>query len=161
MVIKRQIKYMFNTELAEELPNNHTDQFKLTEPTAIEPEKVPNVRVLVVDDDLIVQQFLVEILTDEGYEVDTIDNGSDTLEKLKREDYDVILLDIKLPGISGIDLYEHLRKKAQTLARKIIFITGDTTSRDTLAFMGSVQRPCILKPFSVKQLLEGIDQILS
>jgi len=80
------------------------EQLELAEPTVKEPETVSKAKILVVDDDTIVQQFLAEILTKEGHEVEIIDNGDGAIEKLGNEDYDIILLDIKLPGKSGIEI---------------------------------------------------------
>ena len=59
---------------------------KLAELSADESKEVPKARILVVDDDPIVQQFLNEILTEEGHEVEIIDNGNDALERLGSED---------------------------------------------------------------------------
>ena len=136
------------------------EQLKLAEP-AIQPGKVAKARILVVDDDTIVQEFLTEILREEGHEVEIIDNGNDALEKFESEDYDLILLDIKLPGMSGIELYEHLQKKAKSLTRKVIFITGDTMSTDTMVFIKSSQTPYITKPFNVEELMKSIDRVLT
>ena len=137
------------------------EQLKFAEPTAGEVKRVSAARILVVDDDPIVQQFLNEILTEEGHEVEIIDNGNDALERLESENYDLILLDIKLPGISGIDLYNQLQKKAKSLARRVLFITGDTMSKSTKAFFSKTRVPYITKPFNTEQLEKDIDHILS
>ncbi len=113
-----------------------------------------------MDDDLIIQQFLTKTLTEEGHEVEIIDNGNDALERLESENYDVILLDIKLPGMSGIDLYNQLQKKAKSLARRVLFITGDTMSIDTMVFVKSAQTPYLTKPFDAEQLKKEMNHIL-
>ncbi len=136
------------------------EQLELAEP-AIQPGKVSKARVLVVDDDTIVQEFLNEVLSEEGHEVEIVENGDDALERLGSEDYDVILLDIKLPGISGIELYKHLQKKAKSLAGRVIFITGDVMSRDTMGFLSKTRAPYITKPFDAEQLKKDIDRILN
>ena len=137
------------------------EQLKFAELSAGEPERVSKASILVVDDDTIVQQFLTEILRDEGHEVEIIDNGNDALEKLESETYDVILLDIKLPGMSGIELYQHLHKKAKSLARRVIFITGDTMSTDTMSFIHRAKPTYITKPFDAEQLKREMGHILS
>jgi len=114
-----------------------------------------------VDDEPIVQQFLTEILGEEGYRVEIIANGEDALERLGSEDYDAILLDIKLPGMSGIDLYKHMQKSTKSLAKRVIFITGDVMNRDTATFLAGNRAPYITKPFDAEQLRESIDRILS
>ena len=136
------------------------EQLELAEP-AIQPGKVSAARVLVVDDDSIVQEFLTEVLTEQGHEVEIVENGDDALDRLGNEDYDVILLDIKLPSISGIDLYKQLQKKAESLARRVVFITGDVMSKDTIGFLSRTRAPYITKPFDTEQLKKEIDHILS
>ena len=137
------------------------EQLKFAEPTAKEPERVSKARILVVDDDTIVQQFLTEVLGEEGHEVEIVENGDDALERIDSEDYDVILLDIKLPGMSGIELYKYMQKAVKSLARRVIFITGDVMSAETMVFVKSAQAPYITKPFDVEQLKKEIDRILS
>jgi CheY-like chemotaxis protein len=135
-------------------------QLKLAEPAA-ELKRISGARILVVDDDTIVQQFLAEILSEEEHEVEIIENGDDALERLKSEDYDVILLDVKLPGVSGIEIYKHLQKKAKPLARRVIFITGDVMGKETMAFLSRTRAPYITKPFDTEQLKKEIRLILS
>jgi PAS domain S-box-containing protein len=135
-------------------------QLKLAEPAA-EPKRISGARILVVDDDTIVQQFLAEILSEEEHEVEIIENGDDALERLKSEDYDVILLDVKLPGISGIEIYKHLQKRTKSVAGRVIFITGDVMGKDTMAFLSRTRAPYITKPFDAEQLKKDINRILS
>ena len=137
-----------------------TEQLKPTEPT-VESERVAGARILVVDDEPIVQQLLSEILSEEGHKVVLIDNGNDALEKLGSEDFDVILLDIKLPGKSGIEIYQHLQKAAKSLVRKVVFITGDVMNKDTTAFLSRTKASYISKPFDVEQLKNNIYSVLS
>ncbi|HEX74179.1 MAG TPA: response regulator [Dehalococcoidia bacterium] len=61
-------------------------------------------KILVVDDELGVLQFLSRLLAEEGYEVDAVDNTGDALEKIKKERYNLVLLDIKMPDMSGIEI---------------------------------------------------------
>jgi CheY-like chemotaxis protein len=136
------------------------EQLTLAE-LAAESKGISGARILVVDDDLIVRQYLSQILSKEGHSIEIIDNGNDALKRLESEDYDVILLDIKLPGMSGIELYKHLQKKAKPLARRVVFITGDTLSRDTTAFLSKTRSPYITKPFHARQLKNEIDRVIS
>jgi CheY-like chemotaxis protein len=110
----------------------------------------------VVDDEPIVQQYLNGVLTGEGHKVEIIDNGDEAMEKLGSEDYDVILLDIKLPGMNGIDIYRQLKKKDKSKAGKVIFITGDVMAKDTMAFLSRTKAPYIAKPFDAEQLKREI-----
>jgi len=126
-----------------------------------EPKSTSNTRILVVDDEPMVQKFLTVVLTGEGYKVDIVDNGNDALERLGNEEYDVILLDIKLPGMSGIEIYKELQEGSKSLARKVIFITGDVMGEDTMAYILSSGTPYITKPFDAAKLVKEIGRILS
>ena len=132
-----------------------------SEPAAKEPERVPEARILVGDDELIVQQFLTGVLTEEGHEVELIHNGDDALQRIGSEDYNVILLDVKLPGMNGIDLYKHTQKTAKSLARRVVFITGDVMATDTMAFLSKTSAPYITKPFDAKQPKKDVDRLIS
>lgn len=117
--------------------------------------------ILVVDDDTIVQKFLTEILGEGGHEVEIVDNGHDAIEKLESENYDVILLDIKLPGMSGTEIYKHLQKKDKSIAKKVAFITGDVMSQVSVGFLSKTKAPYVTKPINVEQLKREMGHILS
>jgi PAS domain S-box-containing protein len=137
------------------------EQLKMAEPAAEVSKTLSRARILVVDDDTIVQEFLTEMLGEEGHEVEIIANGDDALERLKSEDYDVILLDIKLPGMSGIELYEYMQNNLESSAKKVVFITGDVMGQETMDFLSRTTAPYIPKPFDTEQLKNDIDRILS
>jgi CheY-like chemotaxis protein len=137
------------------------EQLEPIEPPAVEPKKRPGCRILVVDDEPLVQQFLARMLNEEGHKVETTDNGNDALEKLHSQDYDVILVDIKLPGISGIEMYEHLQRMANPLASRVILITGDVMSEETMAFLSTAKAPYITKPFDTERLNNAINNMLT
>ncbi|MFC1953836.1 ATP-binding protein, partial [Chloroflexota bacterium] len=67
--------------------------------------------ILLVDDEPLVNQYLNEALVNDGHEVKVITNGNEAIEEIVSKDYDVILLDIKLPGKSGMEIYNELQKK--------------------------------------------------
>ena len=113
-----------------------------------------------MDDEPEILQFLSRILGDEGYEVDAVDNAIDALEKLGNKRYNLILVDIKMSGMSGIEFYKHAQKIALSLARRIIFISGDILSADIEAFLSSSRAPYFTKPFDVKQLRDEIRRVL-
>jgi len=131
-------------------------QLGLAEPTADDFKKVAGARILVIDDEPAVLQFLSQLLTNEGYQVETIDNADDALEKIKGESYSLIMLDIKMPGISGIELYERLQKLDRSLARRLVFITGDVMAADTRDFLSRTKAHYIAKPFDSEQLKKEI-----
>ena len=137
------------------------EQLELAEPDVEEYQWVAKKRILVVDDAPTVLSFLSQLLTDEGHEVKTIDNADDALEMVKSERYSLILLDIKMPGMSGIDFYEHLEKMAKSLARRVVFITGDVIGANTQEFLAKTKALYITKPFDAEQLKKDINHILT
>jgi CheY-like chemotaxis protein len=100
------------------------------------------------------------VLTDEGHEVETVDNTPDALEMIKSKRYNLILLDIKLPEMSGIELYRHIQKIARSLARRVVFITGDVMGADTQDFLASTKAPYLMKPFDTEQFKKDINRML-
>jgi PAS domain S-box-containing protein len=137
------------------------EQLELPELIAEESQKVTNARILVVDDEPGVRQFLGQALTNEGHEVQTVDNASDALKRIRSQRYSLILLDIKMPDMSGIELYERIQKIDKSLARKVVLITGDVLGINTAAFLSKTKAPHITKPFNVKQLKKDIRLILT
>lgn len=113
-----------------------------------------------MDDEPIVREFLSEALSDQGYEVETADNATDALQRLNTKRYPVILLDIKMRGMSGIELYEHLQNKPKSLTKRIIFITGDVMGEDTRRFLRKTKAPYLTKPFNEEQLQKEINRVL-
>lgn len=82
--------------------------------------------ILIVDDEAGVRSSLAGVLQDEGYQVDTVDSGEACLEQVKRKSYDVLLLDIWLPGLDGLDTLEQLRGRAASIGfeAEVVMISG-------------------------------------
>ena len=137
------------------------EQMELPELIAEGHQKVTNARILVVDDEPGVRQFLAQALTDEGHEVQSTDNSGDALEMIKSQQYSLILLDIKMPDMSGIELYKRIQKIDKSLAHKVVFITGDVLGVNTAAFLSRTKAPHIVKPFDTEQLNKDISRILT
>jgi PAS domain S-box-containing protein len=132
-------------------------------PESILEEAIPvtAANILVVDDEPAVLKFLCRTLRGQGYNVDGVQNASEVLLKFQNDGYDLILLDIKLPGMSGIDLYKHMQKKEPLLAKKVVFITGDVMGGNTRSFLSRTKAHYIVKPFSAGQLRREVNGILA
>jgi CheY-like chemotaxis protein len=84
------------------------------------------------------------------------------LNKIKTgEEYDVILLDIRIPGMSGTEFYAQIIEKAPVLKGKIIIITGDVMGLDVKAFLAQNNLPYLAKPLDINLLKEKIDTIIN
>jgi signal transduction histidine kinase/CheY-like chemotaxis protein len=135
-------------------------QPKDSKSTSAATGKSKSARILVVDDEVTVRKLVSTILTNNGYTVDATGDSEEALRKLDGKDYDVVLMDIRMPGMSGMELYAHVKGKYPELIDKFIFITGDTSDASTLAFLESNKLSCITKPFDKETLEQRVNELL-
>ena len=109
-------------------------------------------QILVVDDEAVVRDLIVRVLSSEDCLVDTAENGRIAKEKLAQKSYTLCLIDLKMPGVCGGELYTFIKDKYPELANRIVFITGDTNSKDSLDFLNLTGRPRLIKPFGLDEL---------
>jgi CheY-like chemotaxis protein len=79
---------------------------------------------------------------------------------MQENDYDFILLDIKMPDMNGLELYRQLKKVKPEMAKRVLFVTGDVLEKTTSAFLRENNVPSITKPIDVEKLKQSIDKIL-
>ncbi|MDR3639042.1 MAG: response regulator [Isosphaeraceae bacterium] len=114
-------------------------------------------RVLVVDDEEDTCRNLSDILTDLGYRVDSACDGPTALELVRKEHYDIALLDLRMPGMDGLTLYREIKKlRAGTVAILVTAYAGGTTSEEALE-AGAWQ--VLPKPVDLPVLLEMVDRV--
>ncbi|HWQ13476.1 MAG TPA: response regulator [Roseiflexaceae bacterium] len=126
-----------------------------------EPESLARGRVLVVDDEEPVGQLLARLLRDIGQAPTVVTSGAEALELLGHEPFDLVLSDIKMPGMSGFDLYQAVRQRDPELAARVVFVTGDTLSAATQARIAQIGNPYIAKPFQIERLETLVRALLS
>ncbi len=119
-------------------------------------EDKPLKKVLVVDDEPSILELLTEALTQEGYEVTPLSDGRSALDLIEKEKFDLIIVDIKMPGLNGIRFYNYIKEKDRELSRRIILATGDIVSNSTRAFLNHSGCYCLKKPFTLKELREAL-----
>lgn len=119
----------------------------------------PN-KILIVDDDLPMLYALDRSLSTSGYTVTTAKNSVDARTLINSALFDVILLDVKMPGISGIDFYHELEEENPEILKNIIFITGDALDRETNTFFQEKQVPYLTKPVSANNIVTKIQEIV-
>ena len=83
------------------------------------------------------------------------------MERVEVGRYSLILVDIKMPGMTGIELQKRFQKKARSLTRRVVFMTGDVAEASTKYFLSSTKSPYLIKPFDVEQLNEVIARTLT
>jgi len=111
-------------------------------------------RILIVDDDENIRKVLTTILEDEGYIVEAVENGKRAIEKTKRNFYNLVLIDIRLPDMEGIELLTKM-KDTVPKTRKII-ITGYPTLQNAIEAVNKGADAYILKPFDMESVLQTI-----
>lgn len=140
-----------------ELPIEAPVEPVATSPAAVRPDGAR--RILVVDDDEDVREVLVEMLAADGHAVDAAADGWQALARLEMGTYDAILSDIKIPGLDGPTFYRAVTEKYPALARRFVFLTGDTLNPATSAFLAEVCAPNFQKPFSPETMRAALAQI--
>jgi PAS domain S-box-containing protein len=117
-------------------------------------------RILVVDDESGIAGVVAEALQLDGHTVETVAEGKAALEKLQKQDYDVILSDIRMPELDGPGLYRALEERHPHLLQRIIFLTGDTLSPGTREFLEQTGVPCLSKPFALSDVRDIVQRAL-
>ena len=116
--------------------------------------------VLVVDDEPDLLALLKLIMTRDGFEVVTATNGQEALECIAARSYDLILTDMRMPGMDGRKLFETVKSQNPALAHRIVFVTGDTVSADTQAFFNDTGNRWVSKPFNIAQITDTANEVL-
>jgi FixJ family two-component response regulator len=118
----------------------------------------PKVTILVIDDEKIIHESCGRVLQEEGFEVETALSGQEALEKLKEKRYNLVLSDIKMPGMSGVETLEKMKKVVPDIT--VVMFTGFSsveTARDTMK-LGAFDY--IPKPFTPEELLAVVKKAL-
>ena len=113
--------------------------------------------ILVVDDDPEIVSFLKRGLTYEGYTVDTASDGAEALAKVREREPDLVVLDIMMPGIDGIEVSRRLRQGSEI---PILMLTAKGTVSDRVAGLDSGADDYLVKPFSFDELLARVRALL-
>jgi two-component system NtrC family sensor kinase len=137
----------------------------VAEPTAASVEEVREVelskldiqKVLVVDDEESITDLITEILTREGCEVVAVTGGELALQRIQQETYDLIVCDLRMPGMDGREVYNRVGQIKTQLTQRFLFLTGDI-SDESLAFLKAAQRPYLMKPFTREAFLEALEK---
>ncbi len=109
--------------------------------------------VIVVDDEEATRTAIMDIISTSPAKVESVPDGRTALEKIMAEDYDLILLDIKMPGMNGMELYRRIRDVKPYLAQRVVFLTGDTENESTKSFIKLTGCNYLAKPFEREELL--------
>ena len=130
-------------------------------PRAASPrEGLQGKRVLVVDDETFLLECLVDALSAWGIDVASSTRGDEAIEQLQKGAFDLIVSDIRMPGLSGVELYDWLKVERPGMLRRILYTTGDSFDAKTREFLETNQVPYLGKPFDLKQLKQSLELLL-
>ena len=128
--------------------------------SSVEPDPGQSVRIAVLDDDRSVRALLGDLLHDQGYHASAFSNAPQLLEALQTSAFDVVLSDIKMPLMSGMEFYAQVLIQNPAQARRIIFLTGDDGDPEMRKWLEPTGNACLAKPFSTRKLLTLIEILL-
>jgi LytS/YehU family sensor histidine kinase len=118
-------------------------------------------KILVVDDDMVNLEVVKNYFSDTGYEISCANNGGKALGELRRCHYDLVLLDMMMPDISGLEVCNRVRKQKNLSAIPVIMVTARSYPDDIADAFKAGANDYITKPFSKKELLARVEAQLS
>ena len=116
--------------------------------------------VLVAEDDAANRALLSRLLERAGYRCIAVADGRDAVRAATNENPELVLLDIGLPGLNGLDVCRHLRADPRTVALPIILVTGQSSSRDVVAGLDAGADDFVRKPYDEAELMARVRSVL-
>ena len=130
----------------------------------VEEEKtiwnLPGKRILVVDDEASILKLISMILESAGSTVDAAGSGDKALAYLVENDYDLVISDLRMPGIDGWKLFDWVKQNRPHIVKKLIFISGDIMNPDAQTFFKDSELLYLKKPFSIDDLKKIVETSL-
>ena len=118
-------------------------------------------RILVVEDEPTVARLIADVLEDEGMQVEVLLDGREALDRAARQAFDLVICDIKMPGLDGQHFYKSLERSGNPLRERFLFVTGDVIAAQTREFLERNHLPHVAKPFRVEELTEKVHEVLA
>jgi two-component system response regulator MprA len=116
------------------------------------------VAILVVDDDVGLRRALRRVLVSQGFEVEVAEDGADALSQLRTRTFDLVVLDVMMPGSDGIDVCERLRAAGDDLP--VLMLTARDAVRDRVAGLDAGADDYLVKPFANEELVARVRALL-
>ena len=113
--------------------------------------------ILAVDDEPVILDLIKEILCNDGHTVDTTTSANDALKMIKEKRYDLLISDVKMPEMTGIELIKKVKKIDSELAKRVVVSTGDSSAAEA---ENKEIKTYLLKPFTVDGLKRAIANVL-
>ena len=116
--------------------------------------------MLIVEDEPALARLISEVLAGDGHRALIARDGREALQLLDRRKVELIISDLKMPRMSGTELYRELRARHPALAGRLLLTTGDTVGRETRRFVNDHGLPLVKKPFDVDRLRRAVRERL-
>jgi len=143
-----------------ELPIQLSEAAARVEAPQAPPEHLVSGRVLVVDDEKTLVNLIQQALELEGHHVDTALDVQQAMELLAANDYDVILSDLRMPGLDGEYLLNHVLETRPELAQRFVIVTGDTATPETRQLLDRPDIRSLPKPFGIQELQRMVAEVI-
>jgi len=121
---------------------------------------VPRARILLVDDEPDILRLLSYNLKKRGYQTDEVRDGEEALRRVREHSYQLIILDLMLPGLSGMEICRILKQNPKTSSVPVIMLTARSEEMDKVAGLESGAEDYITKPFGVREFLARVKTAL-
>ena len=116
-------------------------------------------KTLIVDDDRAVRNSLQEILELEDYPTDSVATGEEALQFIEKDGYELVILDLKLPGVQGIEVMHQIHQRAPET--KVIILTGYASPETAIEALRAGAEDYIQKPYDVAEILDSVGRAFS
>ena len=146
-----------------ELPTGDAQVVRPPQPPAeaFAKDMPSNARVLVVEDEPALAAAVSEGLADAGFAVDRAGDGEEALALVRASTYDLVVCDLKMPRLDGTQFYRAIAATMPSLARRVIFVTGDVVGTDAERFLEESGCRWLAKPFRLADLLRTVRELLA
>lgn len=122
---------------------------------------MPRQLILVVDDEDNLRDVLVEVLRRDGHEVDSAVDGAEGLRRAEERRYDLVVTDLRMPGLEGPELYRALRARYPERPPRVIFMSANTGIDEYASFLAETGEPALEKPFNLADMRQVVMRVLS
>ena len=114
---------------------------------------------MIVDDEDYITELVESVLQKCGYRTDRLNDGGPAIELMKTNDYDILICDLHMPGVSGRELIEWTRLNRQNM--RVLLLSGDVARTDVSDFAKAYGIHFLSKPFSVAELTKAVQRLFS
>jgi len=126
----------------------------------VQPSRGPRQKILSIEDDADIRELIKFNLEQEGYAVEEAATGAEGLDRIKRRQPDLVLLDLMLPGMPGLEICRLLRNAKETATLPILIVTAKGTEVDKVLGLEMGADDYVVKPFSPRELIARVKALL-